>query len=60
MITEYTQDTASVVLGTWLEADTTTGVERYYVREYFRFRYTPTRVYVYNYEPLDGGGLRCK
>ncbi len=50
VITEYTQDTASVVLGTWLEADTTTGVERYYVREYFRFRYTPTRVYVYNYE----------
>ncbi|MDE7326116.1 MAG: hypothetical protein K2N63_07565 [Lachnospiraceae bacterium] len=50
VITEYTQDTASVVLGTWMEIDTTTGIERYYVREYFRFRYTPTRVYVYNYE----------
>lgn len=50
VITEYTQDTASVVLGTWLELDTTTGVETYYVQEYFRFRYTAARVYVYNYE----------
>ncbi len=50
VITEYTQDTASVVLGTWMELDTTTGIERYYVREYFRFRYTATRVYLYNYE----------
>ncbi|MDE6875952.1 MAG: hypothetical protein K2P87_16090 [Lachnospiraceae bacterium] len=50
VITEYTQDTASVVLGTWMELDTTTGIEKYYVREYFRFRYTQSRVYLYNYE----------
>lgn len=50
VITEYTQDTASVVLGTWLELDTTTGIETYYVQECFRFRYTAARVYLYNYE----------
>lgn len=50
VITEYTQDTASVMLGTLMELNTTTGIERYYVREYFRFRYTSARVYLYNYE----------
>lgn len=50
VITEYTEDTASVVLGTWMEIDTTTGIEYYYVREYFRFRYTSSRVFLYNYE----------
>ncbi len=50
VITEYTKDTASVVLGSWMEIDTTTGAEFYYVREKFRFRYTPSRVFLYNYE----------
>ncbi|MDE7297246.1 MAG: hypothetical protein K2N94_00270 [Lachnospiraceae bacterium] len=49
-ITEYTQDMASVVLGSYLLIQTPTGPETYYVREHFRFQYTPSRIYLFNYE----------
>lgn len=50
VITEYTQDTASVVLGFYLQVNTPSGIETYYVKEYYRFRYTTSRVYLFNYE----------
>lgn len=49
-ITEYTKDTASVVLKFYLAVETPAGRESYYVREYYRFRYTTARVYLFNFE----------
>ncbi len=49
-ITEYTQDMASVVLDSYLEVQTPTGKETYYVSEHFRFQYTAARIYLFNYE----------
>lgn len=50
VITEYTQDMASAVLGFYVQVNTPAGLETYYVKEYYRFRYTPARVYLFNYE----------
>ena len=50
LITEYTQDMASVVLSSYMSVETPTGREFYFVTEKFRFRYTPSRMYLYSYD----------
>lgn len=49
-ITEMNQDTASFVLKYKVEVETDTGVEQYTVSEFFRVKYTPTRMYLLYYE----------
>lgn len=50
VITEYTKDTASVVLRYVISAKTPSGLEEYTVKENYRFRYTAARTYLYNFE----------
>lgn len=49
-VTEYTKDTASVVREYYLQITTDAGPETYFVTENYRFQYTASRVYLYNYE----------
>lgn len=49
-VTEMNQDTASFVLKYKVEVETDTGVEQYTVSEFFRVKYTPTRMYLLYYE----------
>lgn len=49
-ITEMNQDTGSFVLKYKVEVDTDTGVEQYTVSEFFRVKYTATRMYLLYYE----------
>lgn len=49
-ITEYTKDTASVVLNYQIKVKTPSGIEEYAVIEKYRFRYTTNRTYLYNFE----------
>lgn len=49
-VTEFTKDTASVVLNYQIQVKTTSGTEEYAVVEKYRFRYTTNRSYLYNFE----------
>ena len=49
-VTEMNQDTASFVLKYKVEVETDTGVEQYTVSEFFRVKYTATRMYLLYYE----------
>jgi len=49
-ITDFYEGTASVVLSYLVQMDAGSGMERYMVREAFRFLYTDIRTYLYNYE----------
>lgn len=48
-VTEIGRDTASVAVTSIIAIETTSGTEHYRVREYFRFGYSSTRTYLYNY-----------
>lgn len=49
-ITEMNQDTASFVLKYKVEVETDTGMEQYTVSEFFRVKYTSTRMYLLYYD----------
>lgn len=49
-ITEISNEQTSVALSFVLKVDTASGTEYYNVKEYFRFSYSTSRVYLYNYE----------
>lgn len=49
-IKEINDDTASVELKYMISADTESGTEEYYVKEFYRVRYTSSRMYLLNYE----------
>lgn len=49
-ITEFSKDTASVVLAYDAYINTMSGTEYYHVKEHYRFRYTENRVYLYDFE----------
>lgn len=49
-INEINSDSASVSLNYIITGKTDTGVEMYSVKEFYRVRYTPTRMYLLNYE----------
>lgn len=56
-VTEMNQDTASFVLKYKVEVETDTGVEQYTVSEFFRVKYTPTRMYLLYYERKAEAGF---
>ncbi len=49
-INEINDDTASVELKYMISAATESGEEYYYVKEFYRVRYTTSRIYLLNYE----------
>lgn len=49
-ITEYNENFVSVNLRFWVSAYTEEGLETYQCNEGYRFRYSDSRVYLYNYE----------
>lgn len=49
-INEINSDTASVSLQYIITGETDTGVEMYSVKEFYRVRYTPTRMYLLDYD----------
>lgn len=49
-ITEYNTDYVSAALYFWIEADTENGKETFKCKEAYRFRYTASRTYLYNYD----------
>ncbi|MFU0825975.1 MAG: Arylsulfotran-N domain-containing protein [Lachnoclostridium sp.] len=49
-IKEINPDTASVLLKYMVSAKTQSGTEEYYVNEFYRVRYTSSRMYLLNYE----------
>lgn len=56
-VTEMNQDTASFVLKYKVEVETDIGVEQYTVSEFFRVKYTPTRMYLLYYERKAEAGF---
>ncbi len=49
-VKEINADTASVELKYMISAETESGLEYYYVKEFYRIRYTSSRMYLLNYE----------
>ncbi len=49
-VKEINTDTASVELKYMISAETESGLEYYYIKEFYRIRYTPSRMYLLNYE----------
>ncbi len=49
-VKEINPDTASVELKYIISAETESGLEYYYVKEFYRVRYTSSRMYLLNYE----------
>ncbi|HEX3075265.1 MAG TPA: cysteine peptidase family C39 domain-containing protein [Lachnospiraceae bacterium] len=49
-VTEMNQDTASIELKYMVEAETDTGKEKYYVTEFYRVKYTESRMYLLYFE----------
>ncbi|BCJ96712.1 hypothetical protein acsn021_42810 [Anaerocolumna cellulosilytica] len=49
-VEEINTDTASVVLRYMVSGETESGTEYYYVSEFYRVRYTDTRMYLLNYD----------
>lgn len=49
-IKEINPDTTSVLLKYMVSGETQSGTEQYYVNEFFRVRYTSSRMYLLNYE----------
>lgn len=49
-ITEVTSDIGSIVFRYTVSAQTASGMEYYQVKEFFRIRYTSSRMYLLNYE----------
>ncbi|MGB8454835.1 MAG: hypothetical protein WCD89_21215 [Anaerocolumna sp.] len=50
VITEINADTASVVLKYMISAETESGLEYYNIKEFYRVRYTSSRMYLLSYE----------